>query len=92
MILTKELFPPVVELPSPGWCGAKSLVRIIFADWRAVYLEGHIRHVIVHDIATDGFLVSTWKKGIKDHFVAATPEEVFAQIFERICRKEETHA
>lgn len=91
MVLTKELFPHLVELPSPGYNGAQRLVRIIFADWRAVYLEGHYRHVIVHDIATDGFLVGTWNNGVKDYFVAATPEEVFTRIFARICRKEPDH-
>lgn len=91
MVLTKESFPPLIELPSPGYNGAQRLVRIIFADWRAVYLEGHYRHVIVHDIVTGGFIVATWNKRVKDHFVAATPEEVFTQIFDRICRKDQDH-
>ncbi len=75
MLLLKEDYPNVIELPIMANHGAKTLVRIAFHDWMVVYLCGHIRCTIEHDIATDRLSVVAPVKMIQTRKLSSNSKE-----------------
>ena len=87
MILLKEDFPNVIELPKMANNGANTLVLIAFHDWVVVYLLGHVRCTIEHDIESNLLRVTAPYKGIQTSKIVKSPKEAIATIIEMVCAK-----
>ena len=87
MFLKKEDYPNVIELPVMANGGANSLVRISFHDWMVVYLCGHIRCTIEHDIPTNGLSIVAPVKMIDTRKFASNSKDAIAALIEMVTMK-----
>lgn len=82
MNFTEQDAPALIELPVQSNFGVNVLCRIAFRDWSIVYLEGHIRHTLVHDIPTNKILVTTVFRGKREIRVVDTVPAAIQTIVE----------
>lgn len=88
MILLKEDFPNVIELPKMANNGANTLVLIAFHDWAVVYLLGHVRCTIEHDIATNGLSIVAPEKMIMTRKYANNSKDAIATLIDMVTRRD----
>ena len=88
MILIKEDFPNVIELPKIANHGAKTLVLIAFHDWMAVYLCGNIRCTIEHDIASNGVSIVAPVKMIMTRKYATNSKEAISTLIDMVTQRD----
>ena len=87
MLMHKEDFLGVIELPSMANGGGKTLTLIRFAEWYVVYLLGHVRCTIEHDIESNLLRVTAPYKGIQTSKIVKSPKEAIATIIKMVCAK-----